>query len=188
LAVLPIQPVSYFVHASTAPLAQYSTVWRSRETGVDSRESIVDARYQTIRVPGLLAGLVIRHGIDDISVRCSILRLYESCRTSSAFCVEFEFQKLLRHGPEVLGEGRGGEGMAWQLLLHRFLTRERTRWRTGLHGPFSKFNRGLALFCSSAAELGELGGAAPRSQSRHISKSVRCPSYHILSYVNFNVL
>jgi phage shock protein PspC (stress-responsive transcriptional regulator) len=102
-----VQPVSYFVHASTAPLAQYSTVWRSRETGVDSRESIVDARYQTIRVPGLLAGLVIRHGIDAISVRCSILRLYESCRTSSAFCVEFEFQKLLRYGPEVLG------GMAW---------------------------------------------------------------------------
>ena len=68
---------------------------------------------------------------------------------------------------------------------------ERTRWRTGLLGPltpFSNFNRGLALFCSSAAELGELGGAAPRSQSRHISKSVRCPSYHILSYVNFNVL
>jgi hypothetical protein len=26
--------------------------------------------------------------------------------------VEFEFQKLLRYGPEVLGEGRGGHGMA----------------------------------------------------------------------------
>jgi hypothetical protein len=40
------------------------------------------------------------------------LRLYESCRTSSAFGVEFEFQKLLRYGPEVLGEGMGmGMGM-----------------------------------------------------------------------------
>jgi len=46
LAVLlrVIQPEPYFVHASTAPLAQYSTGWRSGETGVDSRGSIVDSR------------------------------------------------------------------------------------------------------------------------------------------------
>jgi hypothetical protein len=104
------------------------------------RVSIVDsdARYQTIRVvPGRCSKELgcSRYGIDDISVRCSILRLYESCRTSSAFCVEFEFQKLLRYGPEVLG-GMALHGMAWQLLLHTFLARERTRWRTGVLDPF----------------------------------------------------
>jgi hypothetical protein len=104
------------------PWPKYSSVWRSGGTDVDSRESIVDARcsipdhtsprpaprnWDARSGRGGAMGHSSRYGIDDISVRCSILRLYESCRTSSAFCVEFEFQKLLRYGPEVLG------GMAW---------------------------------------------------------------------------
>jgi hypothetical protein len=112
------------------------------------------------------------------------LRLYESCRTSSAFCVEFEFQKLLPYGPEVLGGAWHGMA-ASSILLHRFLTRERTRWRTGLLGPFSKFNRGLALFCSSAAELGELHTAPNPAIFLNLSHGhpiISCPMSISMSY------
>jgi hypothetical protein len=161
---------------------------------VDARWSMLDARYQTIRVPASQAcskglgceeweGHSSRHGIDDISVRCSILRLYESCRTSSAFCVEFEFQKLLRYGPEVLGAtARHGMAASTPQVLEE---RERTRWRTGLLGPFSKFNRGLALFCSSAAELGELQPEANPAIFLNLSDAhpiISCPMSISMSY------